>query len=108
MSRVLSYDHGPAPYINKRKEISIAPSILRQYAGEYQSAQAGKVTITPEGNTLKFEGNNIQLNILPETDNMFFAKERDLQFEFVKEADKVVKMVVHEKGNKVEEAKRIR
>jgi hypothetical protein len=108
MSRVLSYDHGPAPYINKRKVISIAPSLLKQYVGEYQSAQAGKVAITVEGNTLKFVGNNISMTIYPETDNLFFMKERDLQFEFVKEGNKIGKMVVHEKGNKVEEAKRLR
>jgi hypothetical protein len=76
--------------------------------GEYQSAQAGKVAITVEGNTLKFVGNNISMTIYPETDNLFFMKERDLQFEFVKEGNKIGKMVVHEKGNKVEEAKRLR
>jgi hypothetical protein len=27
MSRVLSYDHGPAPYINKRKEKAVAASV---------------------------------------------------------------------------------
>lgn len=108
MSRILSYDHGPAPYLNKRKEITIAPALLLQYAGEYQSKQAGKVILTPEGNTLKFVAGDFQAILFPQSDNIFFMKERDLQFEFVMNADKITHVIVHEKGNKVEEAPRVR
>jgi hypothetical protein len=107
MSRVLSYDHGPAPYMNKRKEVTLTPVQLKQCAGKYESAMAGTVTITPEGNTLKFVASNFQVTIYPESENKFFMKERDLQFEFVKEKNAVVKMVVHEFGAVVEEAKRL-
>jgi uncharacterized protein YneR len=107
MSRVLSYDHGPAPYINKRKEVVITAAQLKQYAGKYESAKAGTVTITPEGNALKFAAGNFQITIYPESENKFFMKERDLQFEFVKEKNEVVKMLVHEFGSVVEEAKRL-
>src|SRR5258708_10869055 len=35
MSRVLSYDHGPAPYVNKLKAIRLSGNAVRQYAGQY-------------------------------------------------------------------------
>jgi hypothetical protein len=107
MSRVLSYDHGPAPYKNVRKEITVKPALLKAIAGKYQSPQAGTVTITPEGNALKFSTNNFNTMIYPESETLFFLKDRDLQFEFVKTGNKITKMIVHESGSIVEEAKRI-
>jgi hypothetical protein len=109
MARVLSYDHGPAPYRNTRKEIPVAPSLLKQYAGEYSSAQVGKMTIIPEGNTLKLSAGKIQATLFPETETLFFLKERDLQFEFIRDkTGKVLQLSVIEHGNKVEDAKKLR
>jgi hypothetical protein len=107
MHRVLSYDHGPAPYINKRKEIVVSPSLLKSYAGQYQSPQ-GIVTITPDGSTLKLTTKDFKLILYAQVENLFFAKERDLQFEFIREGNKISKMIVHEKGNVVEEAPRMK
>ncbi len=107
MSRVFSYDHGPAPYINKRKEIAVGATTLQKYAGRYQSAQSGVVTITSNGSSLQLEAGKTIAVIYPESEKLFFSKERDLQFEFVTENSKVVKMIVREKGNPVDEAKRI-
>lgn len=104
MSRVLSYDHGPAPYKTTRKEISLPLSTLKRYAGQYESAKAGTMTIRPEGNALALEAGSFKVTLFPETEHLFFMKERDLQFEFVKENGKVVKVVVHESGEVVEEA----
>jgi hypothetical protein len=107
MHRVLSYDHGPAPYMNKRKEIVLPVSLLKQYSGKYESPKAGSVTLSPEGNTLKFAAGNFQITLYPESETFFFVKERDLQFEIVKEGKLVTKIVVHENGQVVEEAKRV-
>jgi hypothetical protein len=108
MSRVLSYDHKPAPYRNKRKEILLSPYLLKQYAGRYESAKAGTLTVTA-GTLLKMEVGKSQTTLYAESENKFFLKERDLQFEFVRgEKDKVVKVNVYENGEFVEEAKRIR
>jgi hypothetical protein len=107
MSRVFSYDHGPAPYINKRKEISVGATTLQRYAGRYQSAQFGVVIITSNGTSLQLEVGQTNAVIYPESEKLFFSKERDLQFEFVTKDSKVVKMIVHEKGNQVDEAQRI-
>lgn len=106
MSRILSYDHGPAPYINKRKEITVAGKILKQYEGEYTSPKADRVTINVDLNTLKISTANLQLTVYPETQNKFFAKDRDLEFEFLYDKEKKMKMVVYEKGNVVEEVTR--
>jgi hypothetical protein len=106
MSRVLSYDHGPAPYVNKRKEVSVSSGLLKQYVGKYTSPKAGVVTITSESNTLKVSTNDLQLTVYAESQNKFFAKERDLQFEFINDKGKIVKMVVYEKGEMIEEAKK--
>jgi len=108
MSRVLSYDHGPAPYKNLRKEVSLSPSLLKQYAGKYESAKAEIITIIPEGSVLKLQAPNFQPTLYAEGENIFFLKDRDLQVEFVKDnRNKVVKMIVRENGAVVEEAKRI-
>lgn len=106
MSRILSYDHGPAPYINKRTEITVSGKILKKYEGQYTSSRAGSVMVKAELNTLKISSTNLQLTIYPETENKFFAKDRDLQFEFLYDHDKKMKLIVYEKGNAVEEINR--
>jgi hypothetical protein len=109
MSRVLSYDHKPAPYRNKRKEVLLSSYLLKQYAGRYESAKAGTVTVAPDGTLLKMDVGKSQSMLYAESETKFFSKERDLQFEFVRgEKNKVVKMIVYENGEFVEEAKRIR
>ena len=104
MSRVLSYDHGPAPYINKRKEIQLPAKVLNQFIGKYKGAQSGIVTIQKENDLLALVGNNKKSILYPETQNRFFMKERDLMFEFIKnEANKDYRLVVRENGEVVEE-----
>jgi len=106
MSRVLSYDHGPAPYVNKRHEAPIAGKTLKEYEGQYISDKTGRVAVKADLNTLKISSTNFQIAIYPETQNKFFAKERDLQFEFLQDKEKKMKLVVYEKGTVVEELKR--
>jgi hypothetical protein len=104
MHRILSYDHKPA-YVNQRKEITIDQALLTKYAGKYESPGSGVVTLQPE-NTLKLSAGDFNMVLYPESPTRFFAKERDLQFEFVTEKNSVTKMVVYEGGKKVDEAKR--
>jgi hypothetical protein len=104
MSRVLSYDHGPAPYINKRKQVVISPSLLKRYGGKYLSAKAGVITVLPEDNMLKIASEDQQLVLYPESNNTFFVKERDVQFEFITEKEKVTKVLIHENGTPVDQA----
>jgi hypothetical protein len=108
MARILSYDHGPAVYKNQRKEISLSASRLKHLAGKYNSPQVGALVITPQDGTLTLTAKDFTATVYPETETVFFMKERDLQFEFVEEGKQVTKVIILEKGNKVEEAPRQR
>lgn len=103
MSRVLSYDHGPAPYLNERKEIKLNPGSTKIYHGKYNSIKNGVITIEPKDSVLHLVAGGKTMIIYPETQNKFFRKEKDLVFEFIKEKNKVTKMKVYENGNLIEE-----
>lgn len=106
MSRVLSYDHGPAPYINSRKEIKLTNTILNTYKGKYNSVKIGIITIVPQESTLSLTIGNKTSTIYPENQNTFFMKERDLTFKFIKnEKNKITQMNVYENGELIEEDK---
>lgn len=108
MSRIFSYDHGPAPYINQRHEVEVPASVLQQYAGNYKGPQTGLMTVAPGRNELRLTiGNNIYL-LHPETVNKFFILERDLLFEFRTGANgKREKMIVWENGSIAETAEAV-
>jgi hypothetical protein len=104
MSRVLSYDHGPAPYINKRKEIKLPANSLNQFTGKYKSAQTGDLIIKRENDLLMLVNQNKKSILYPEAHNLFFMKERDLSFEFTKSGkNKDYKLLVRENGEIVDE-----
>jgi hypothetical protein len=101
MSRILSYDHGPAPYTNKRKEIVLGKNDLKGWVGKYQSQQ-GLCSIKDDGKLLLLtvDGNTYTLH--PETKQLFFVTDRDLTFEFSSN-----KMIIRERGQIVDEAIRV-
>lgn len=102
MTRVLSYDHGAAPYRNKRKEITLSAATLQGYSGKYKGPQSGTLEMKAENGLLVMHSNNKQFPLYPEKEGLFFSKERDLTFEFVKTND-AAKLIVRERGNVVEE-----
>ncbi|HKZ65748.1 MAG TPA: DUF4440 domain-containing protein [Chitinophagaceae bacterium] len=104
MSRILSYDHGPASYINKRKEIKIPANSLNKFVGKYEGVKAGTLTIQRENDLLIVLNQNKKSMLYPETHNLFFMKERDLCFEFIKSGkNKDYKLLVRENGEIVDE-----
>lgn len=107
MSRVLSYDHGPAPYVNKRKAVKLTGNILDQLAGEYLAPQAGICRVQRQADLLHLLIGDQKYILYAESDNIFFVKDRDLTFEFVKDQKgNISKFSVRENGNVVEEAVR--
>lgn len=107
MSRVLSYDHGPAPYLNTREKITLDDSELDAFAGSYQT-NGGTMRIRRGEGGLVLSSENggmAPLNLYPESDRVFFVMERDLTLEFVPNAG-TMKMRVRERGTVVEEAVR--
>jgi hypothetical protein len=101
MSRVFSYDHGPAQYINKRKEVTLSQRTLLKYAGTYIAPHAGLCVVKANGNILDLVIGDQSYKLYPESESNFFVPDRDLTFEFHEN-----KMIVRENGNVVEEAVR--
>jgi hypothetical protein len=77
MSRILSFDHGPAPYINHRKAIKLSDNILNQFAGQYLSPKAGQSKIVMQNGSLQLIIGNQRYLLYPQSENSFFVKERD-------------------------------
>ncbi len=104
MSRILSYDHGPAAYINKRKEMTLPETALRQFTGRYKGPQTNNLLIREEKGGLVLVTGNTKMRLYPETKTLFFAKERDLTFEFTG-SGQGRGIRVRERGEIVEELK---
>ncbi|EDM35393.1 hypothetical protein PBAL39_13025 [Pedobacter sp. BAL39] len=104
LARVFSYDHGPAKYISKRKEIKLPKEVLQRYTGTYIGKQTGKMVVSVDGDhLLLLIGGNPYL-IYPESERLYFAKDRDLTFEFSPQTAGKRKLIVREFNALVEEA----
>jgi hypothetical protein len=107
MTRVFSFAHGPAPYAPPQA-IALAPSALTKFAGRYTSQQSGNIEVSVDGSHLKLSAKNVDLNIYPESPNKFFAKERDLRFEFARQSGSEKEGVtIWENGAVVDQAQRV-
>ncbi|HEY8559917.1 MAG TPA: nuclear transport factor 2 family protein [Pyrinomonadaceae bacterium] len=105
MARILSYDHRPAPYENKRAAKVLTEEELRRFGGQYVGNQSGDARVTAEKGVLILTNGNSRFVLYPETNERFFVKERDLTFEFVSENGEVARLIIRENGEIVEEAK---
>ena len=103
MKRVFSYDHKPAPYINKRVTKQLSQDILKTYTGTYKGAQTGDMLIIQGEGFLIAKTGNKEFSIYPASETSFFMKERDLIFEFIKKGNTVTKVIVRENGEVAEE-----
>ena len=104
MTRILSYNHHEPDYINTRKEIGLATQQLDKFIGTYKSSQSGSMTVTRENTVLILKGGGQRYTLYPQSDISFFTKDRDLIFEFVKDATgKPQKMIVKEHGAAADE-----
>ena len=104
MARILSYNHHAAEYENKRKEIVVPAARIDRLTGTYTSAQSGKIEAVRRNTTLVLKTNNQEFILYSLSDHLFFAKDRDLTFEFIMDTNgKPLKMVVTENGAKADE-----
>ncbi len=109
MTRVLSYDHQPAPQNTDKKAISLSDEILNKYIGTYQAPQTGTVVITKKDNLLEIKAGQMQAIVYPQTETLFFHKQSPLTFEFMKDGKGVIsKMIVRENGQIAEEALKVK
>ena len=107
MSRVLSFDHQPVPYQNKRISIPIDDEILTSYTGKYEAPQTGEVIFSSLDGKLQMKAGPMELLLLVEKDNLFFHEQSNLTFEFIKNnKQEITKVIIRENGEIVEEALR--
>lgn len=106
MNRILSYDHAPAPYLNARREIKLSAKELNQFVGKYTGPSTGVIGIEKENNTLVLVDKTKRSILYAGSANVFFMKEKDLTFEFVKDGNNVSSMKVRENGVVAEELKK--
>lgn len=107
MSRILSYDHRPVPYVSQRKVVMQADKILDQFIGQYGAPQSGTCNVQRENDLLHLIFGDQKYILYPQSDNSFFTKEQDLTFEFDKDGKgNVLNMTVRENGKIVEIAVR--
>lgn len=104
LSRVFSYDHSPAKYINNRKEAKLSPAQLHKFAGTYQGKQSGAIVVKAQQNHLLVQIGPKSFPIYPESQSIFFMKERDLTFSFEKSPGSDLKLLIREFGELAEEA----
>lgn len=108
MARVFSYDHGPATYKSNRKDISLSDSVMNAYQGAYDGANIKNIQVYTQGHRLHIRTGHKEFLPLAESETVFFLTDRDLQFEFIKSKGMATKLVVWEKGIKVEEAVKVK
>ena len=109
LSRVLSYDHGPVQYVNTRKEVKVTSKVLNQYIGKYEGRITGSLSIQTEQKSLILVVKGEKFYLYPFADNLFFFKDRDLTFEFIKEEKgDFYKLIVRENGEFSEELRSVK
>lgn len=110
MTRILSYDHHAAATPAKdKKAITLPPAVLKQYAGRYKGPQTDSLFIREEKGTLVMIARNSKMVLYPETPTTFFAKERDLGFEFLHDDRKrTTGLRIKEHGAMAEELVRVK
>ncbi|KLI98487.1 nuclear transport factor 2 family protein [Luteimonas sp. FCS-9] len=81
MHRILSYAHGPVPY-TPPQPIRLSAAALAACAGRYHAARIGRIVVAVDGDHLRLTAGEFVVMLYPESTHRFFAKERDLRFEF--------------------------
>jgi len=99
MTRILSYNHHEPDYLNTRQEVELPSRLLDQLTGAYKSAQSGTMTVIRDSKLLLLKGDKNTFTLYPLSATSFFTKDRDLLFEFVKDAARrPLKLIVKEHG----------
>ncbi|HJU26802.1 MAG TPA: DUF4440 domain-containing protein, partial [Rhodanobacteraceae bacterium] len=107
MRRILSYSHGPAPYMPPASHLHLTPAALAAFAGHYRGEHAD-IMVDTEADGLMLTASPMTVHLRAASPTRFFALERDLQFEFApaRNGDSQT-LEVYEGGKKVETAERV-
>ena len=87
----------------ERKEIAVAPTILRAYVGTYDLAPGFDIVMTLEGNQLMTQATGQpKFPVFAESETKFFLKVVDAELEFVKnDKGEVTHLILHQGGRDV-------
>ena len=85
---------------NERKEVTVAPKILAEYAGTYVMSPTFQIVMSVEGDQLMTQATGQpKFPLFAESDSKFFLKVVDAEVEFVRnEKGEVTHMVLHQGG----------
>lgn len=88
---------------SERKEVSVAPKILAEYAGTYVMSPTFQIVMSLEGERLMTQATGQpKFPLFAESDSKFFLKVVDAEVEFVRnEKGEVTEMVLHQGGQDV-------
>ncbi|WP_109700179.1 nuclear transport factor 2 family protein [Chitinophaga deserti] len=100
MTRILSFDHGPAPYDNEKKAITLTAQQLQAWAGKYKGPQSELEVAVKDGRLEMISGKKTAA-FFPESPDTFFMKERALTFTFSRK-EQATELTVRENGQVVE------
>ncbi len=93
--------------VEEKKEVQLDNKTLEEYVGKYELESGAFLTFIIEKNHLWIiDPNEEKLQIFAEGNDKFFLKDVDAHLEFIKENDKIVKVMVN-LGGQLIEAKRL-
>lgn len=90
MTRVVSYDHRPAPYRPASTSVVLPPDTLKRHVGRYHSEVAGDIEVMLENNALTLRSGALRLGLAASAPGRFFALDRDLNVNFSDESGSAV------------------
>jgi len=102
MARVFSYDHQPVSQNRERKAVPVAQAILKEYAGKYQGGKFGSLTVENNKGYLTVISAGKRIDLYPASATLFYAKDRDLSFQFAKKGAGIIDVTVRENGEIVD------
>lgn len=97
MHRVFSYDHQPAAYSNPKKAVSLSPTDLKDFEGDYIMPSNDIIKVKAGKENLELTAMGKTFILYPDSRKSFFTKDRDLSFLF---SDDVPQKVTIFEGNK--------
>jgi hypothetical protein len=85
---------------SERKEITVEPKILLEYAGTYVMSPAFQIVLSVEGGQLMLQATGqSKVQAFAESDSKFFLKVVDAEVEFVRnDKDEVEYLILHQGG----------
>jgi CubicO group peptidase (beta-lactamase class C family) len=102
--------HGEAVQLSsEKKAIELGPDVLARYAGVYEAAGDNALIVTVQGDHLLVEtrgGGGSGLSIFPESETVFFMRDMNVRWEFVRDGSGAVSELVMHQGTRQDRARR--